>query len=814
MNNLLLRLLGVSPDDVGSVVGLELDIQPALGGWLVGALVVASVLVAFWSYRRRDVELTRGQRGVLLALRLFALLGIAGILLRPGVGLVVEGLVRQTLLLLVDESASLNLRDPRTDTADQVRAAIAAGRLPPGSRLTATVPPGPAGALSRLELLQAVLTNRELAIVDRLAKTFDLRAVGFAGELLSLEGATDLGSTNSESATAAAGVRLASRLRADGRVTALGTALREVLDREQGRPLGGVIAFTDGIRNAGADPREAANLLREAGVTLHTVGLGTTLPRDLQVVELSAPEAAFVREEIPVSVRLRGRGLGGQNAEVALQLDGLRVDARSVTFDEQGEVTVAMRFTPERTGDYELSADLAPRQDEILTENNRITRRLRVMDDRIRVLFLEQSPRWEFRYLQALLLRDRRVELKCVLFDGDPAIARGPASPYLSEFPSRREELFAYDLIVFGDVDPRNFTPAQLEILSDFVARSGGAFLMVAGRRFSPWGYRDTPLERLLPVHFDRVFTESPATAVYDQPHKVMLTAVGRESPLLRMSEDEEENVQRWQALPPLYWLAPVGRAKPAARVLVAEPGPTDDAPGTPVIALQQYGVGESMFIGTDNTWRWRRNAGEDFFVGFWGRVVQRLAIRHLVSGSRRTQLLLDRVSLVPGDRLGVTARLFSSAFEPLTEPLVRAEVEPYPPPTNGPLVAAELSLRAVPDQPGLYQGEWVTGRPGRFRLRVGADAPATADFTVEDRLVEAGETAMQEPLLRELASSTGGEFFREETLDRLPEAVRSRAQRVRSRLVVDLWSSPLYFLLVLGFLTVEWGLRKWWHLK
>src|SRR5690606_22735530 len=98
---------------------------------------------------------------------------------------------------------------------------------------------------------------------------------------------------------------------------------------------------------------------------------------------------------------------------------------------------------------FVLEVKVPARANEILAENNQDLRRIRVVDNRIRVLLVEQSPRWEFRYLQALLMRDRRVELKCVLFDGDPAIARAPDSPYLEAFPSGREELFAYDVVMF-----------------------------------------------------------------------------------------------------------------------------------------------------------------------------------------------------------------------------------------------------------------------------------------------------------------------------------------------------------------------------
>ncbi|MBX3747260.1 MAG: VWA domain-containing protein [Verrucomicrobiae bacterium] len=811
MNDLFLRWAGTGLEPGGEVVGMQFGLHPAVGwGWFALLVGVAGA-VAWGSYRRRDVELTPGRRRVLTGLRALALLAIAGVLLRPGLVLSVEGLVRQGLVLLVDQSASMALQDPRTEERDRLRAAMMDGRVSARGGWEQSIPPGEERRPARVEMVRAALTNRELALVERLGRGFEVRAAGFSGALEPLAGGEPEAGTQGTPRGAVTGEGLALQLRADGRETALGTALRELLEREQGRPLGAVVMFTDGIRNAGMDPRELAERMREAGVRIYPVGVGTTAPRDLQVVELGAPEVAFARDEVPVTVRVLGRGYAGQTTPVRLLLDGERVDERDVTFDGEGEVELTMRLAPESVGDFELAVELPVRADEILGENNREARRLRVVDDRVRVLLLDQSPRWEFRYLQALLLRDRRVTLKCVLFDGDPAIARGPDTPYLDGFPSRREELFEYDLVVFGDVDPRNFTASQLEMVAEFVSRTGGGFLMVAGRRFSPWSYRDTPIERLLPVEFDRPLVDHAGTALHERPVMLGMTAAGRASRFFRVSEDEEENERRWAALPSWYWVAPVGRAKPAAEVLLIDEGRSGPGAPAPVVARQQYGVGQTMFIGTDNVWRWRRNEGEAFYTAFWGRVVQRMSIQHLVSGSRRTQLALDRAAVTPGERVGVTARMYSSAFEPLTEDSVVARIE-----RDGEDVRliSELVLRAVPDQAGLYQADLVAPGPGRYRLRLGDEAPAAVDFTVDERRIEAGETALQEGLLRELAEMTGGGFFREEDLHRLPDVVESGADRVRSRRGVDLWSSPLYYLAILGLLAVEWVLRKWWQLK
>jgi hypothetical protein len=79
---------------------------------------------------------------------------------------------------------------------------------------------------------------------------------------------------------------------------------------------------------------------------------------------------------------------------------------------------------------------------------------------------------------------------------------------------------------------------------------------------------------------------------------------------------------------------------------------------------------------------------------------------------------------------------------------------------------------------------------------------------------VELGETAMNEPLLRELATTTAGAFFREEDLYKLPDTINLKTEHVRSPLEVELWASPLYFLIMLLVVATEWVLRKMSYLK
>ncbi len=269
MNDFWLELLGVRTGEDVRVVGGQWQWNPAIGWPALLALLAAAVAVAVLSYRRKGLGLSPGRLRLLLALRLLALLGLAGVLVRPSLGLRVEGAVRQTLALLFDASASLGLVDPRTDPPDQVRAGIALGRVPVGTPVTER--PASVAELhpSRVEALRGIVTHRDLALLDRLGRSFDLHAYGFAGELVPLPLAATNSAPKTGAKTSAAPAldpaALAAALRADGRETAPGTALREVLDRERGRPLAGVVFFTDGqesppLRNKDVTPPMGAPL--------------------------------------------------------------------------------------------------------------------------------------------------------------------------------------------------------------------------------------------------------------------------------------------------------------------------------------------------------------------------------------------------------------------------------------------------------------------------------------------------------------------------------------------------------------------------
>ncbi len=816
MTELLLRLLGARIDNAVNVADGSLAFRGGMGwAWFVLGLTVLGAAVC-WMYRSSPGSLPPARKYTLAALRISFIALLLLLFLRPVLSLTVEGSVRRILVLLTDASSSMQIADPRIDQADQKRAAIARNLMNPAKGLLQPLDRQHlrhVEQVPRIDLVKGVLQNRELNLLPRLDREFDLGAFTFGEGVVEISARKD-SSTNGPDGEGGTVEQFTwvTRLEAESPVTAMGDAIREVIHRKRGQPLAGIVLITDGANNSGSLPRDAAILAREEGLPLYVYGVGITSPRDIIVGNLFAPEVSFVDDQVPLTVRVRSQGMKGRSAELVLKLGGDVVARQTVDFAEDGEKVVPVAFTPRSTGEFELQAAIDPQPDEAVKDNNARSQRLKVIDTRIKVLMVEQSPRWEFRYLQAMLLRDRRTDLKCYLVESDPVIARGEDSPYLAQFPARKDELFKYDVVIWGDVDPQKVSAANLENLNELVSKFGGALIVIAGKRWTPHAYRRGLLEQMLPVAYDAGFAESAADSAADRPIRLELTSAGKDSPMLQLSDSKEENLALWEQLPPVYWVARVSRPKPAAEVLLIDPDPAKESRfgKMPVIALQQYGLGQVMYVGTDNTWRWRKNVGDLYYTTLWGQIAQRVSLPRLLGISKRTQLTSDRQNYLTGERVTVYARLYSAGYEPIQEPAVKGIYGLK----NGQGPRPEVSLRSIPEQPGLYRGEFIAPSPGAYQFLLEHDPDVPLEFNVTEPRFEFGETAMNEPLLREMAAISHGVFFREEELHVLPDTILAKTERVRSPLEVELWSSPLYFLLLLAVVTVEWILRKWWNLK
>ena len=762
------------------------------------AVLIALLLcgVAAWLYRKEITD-RPVRRWTLIVLRGLFLFGLIAILLEPRIVFTVEETVRRSLLVLVDSSSSMTIEDPRNDKTDQIRAGIATGVLDPTGGLQQSIPSSAGDALmhpSRASLVKAALANPKLDLLHRLSENQDIRPFAFDARVTEMSGDANSWTT---------------QLRSDGRSTAIGDSLRELLARTRGQPLSGVFLITDGANNAGSSPSTAAELATRAKVPLFIWGVGLPAPSDIIVASMYTQDVAFVDDPVSVTIRVRSAQMAGSSAEVILKQNDTEVARQPIHFDADGEQVVQMEFTPKQAGNFKLTATIPPLPIEAVKDNNEQSTSIRVIDGKIKVLLVDERPRWEFKYLQAMLLRDRRVDLKCVLQEADPGLSSAAGSIYLPHLPTDKAELFKNDVIIIGDMDVRDIVRSQLDALKQYVGELGGGMVFIAGLENNPQSYANTPLADLLPVEPAASSSKASDRVL---PMHATLTAAGRTSHMLRLADTEEASEQIWSQLPPIYFDALVGRAKAGAQVLAIDPDGSKAAHGEkmPLIALQQYGVGQVLYVGTDDVWRWRKNVGDKYYTTLWGQIVQRLALPHLLGESKKTHITLDKKQYAVGERVTVYAKLYGNSFDPIASPTVTAGYQ-LAGTTQG---RQSVQLNALREQPGMYFGQFVATAAGSYDFSTDSDPTVREAFDVVEPKLELGDTAMNEPLLRQMAQVSGGGFFKEEDLSKLPDEVTRKSETARTTMDVPLWSSPAFFILLLLLITAEWILRKISDLK
>ncbi len=773
--------------------------------------MTALVLVIVEVYRRDGRSLGVRQRAVLIALRcaivslLFALLAQVSVL--------VEQTGLPLLVVLIDDSASMGLRDAYS--ADEDRTVVA--NLVGSSSATASAD------AERWELARRILTQEEGRWLRELRRRHRIRVERFSADVVPI--GDDLVDDDSERRLIAD----LERLLPTGDVTRPAEAVRHVLNQTRGTPPAAIVLLTDGIASSGDADRLSAvvPLARERLVPLFVIGIGSDQPtRDVQLAELIVDDVAFANDPLIFSAKVKSFGLAGQSATVELRERGQErsLARKAIKLPADGQtVTVDLLFTPTQSGDHEFELLVAPPPGDVDRDNNRLSRTVRVREGKLKILLADGLPRWEFRELKNLLEREPTIELHTLLQEADLefALQDETAKPLQGRFPLTREALSAYDVLLLGDLNPGAFSSGVLEHLREFV-REGGGVLLMAGSQHMPLGFRGTPLEMLLPVELDGA-SVPPSDADLRESFQPRWTEAGRLStPLFRhlqldtlASGDDATSGSAsrdvWRSLPGLFWLCDAPRLKAGATVLLEHPLRRGEKQPLPVIALQRFGAGKVLFHATDELWRWRFRDGEQIYSRYWIQALRFLSRTQSLDGTRGVEFTADRQTYQHGDAVKLRLQVLDERQLPASGAasvvLERAD-EPR----------RSIQLARVANSTNIFVGELRGLSVGRYHAWLSdpsfPGAPPAADFVIEAPQRELLRRQLDRADLEAATRATHGRYFALHEADRVPaEIPAGQPVPLSAATIIPLWTRWELLLLFAGLLTVEWLLRRRWRL-
>jgi hypothetical protein len=795
----LLRLFGVFTLSSGVMFGITqiIRISPSWPWWVVAAVfsLVMEALVGMTRYERSSV--TPGRAKWMLILRVTALCLLTWMLIEPTwVCKVTEQRQRQ-LMVLVDDSASMQLLDD-----------------------------GATG--KRIDLAEQALARAK--VIETLGKTSKVRTVHFARSVQ--EGGDRVPDGWADS-------------------TDLAAAMNHALEQIPPDELAGAILLSDGRHNR---PDRVEDTARRFGILDAPIGIvavgSSTPPRDAAIVSVDAPEAIHLGDRMRVSAKVKFDGYKGKTAKVLLCRGDKILEEREISIpQEHHREDLRFAHLPEEGGVGEYRIEIADLVDERFDDNNQWEFETSITDARTNVLLVDSHPRWEFRYLRNLFYgRDKSVHLQYVLLHPDQIagqevkpVAASAARPFgeaqATQLPRSEEEWRKFDVIILGDLEAKAIDAPTWQIISRCVNERAALLVMIAGPRSMPHALVAEEARALVPAEIDwgtrEYFTDQKTI------FRWQLTAEGQQHPITQQASGRQDNASLWAGFAGLTWRHPIRGVKAGAEILLTQAPEqrkaTADAGAdlnraladlaerrqqeveSALLVTRRTGKGKVALLLTDRTWRLREGAGDVYHHRFWGNLVRWGAGPTLRAGGQQIRMGTDQLTYTPDDPITVTARLRGKDLAPMEKANLQAEV------LRDGAVVRTVSLREMEESNGLYEVSLpALEQAGRYEIRLQGEQVAQAlqaeggtHLQTSIRVVgtrgpvELSDTTLHLPLLETIAGLSGGKVVSmDQTAELLPLFQRQKREKEEVR-EISLWDHWTLLLFLFIVLSVEWVIRR-----
>ncbi len=753
--------------------------MPALIILIIFAALVAVTILA---YRRVSLRTNPIFNAFLIALRAIVLIILFFCILKPIVTIPQTNPEESYLLVLVDDSKSMQIKD-----CDEER--------------------------SRKEAAYDVLYNPEKpeeGLINRLSEKFKTRLFAFSS------GTKRIG--------------MMEKLKAEGEYTDIPASISKALEDLKGVPLSGVVLITDGADKSGEDIAKLAYQMRERKVPVHTVGIGSLKGvHDLELVKVDAPR--YGEEDFPVEIWVTVSRMGYPKRKVKVTLtgdDGTKKDTTVNLDEEHPSRRIPIRFLPRSPGTHKYVVKIETEKDEVVPQNNSKRFLLKVAaSKKVKILYVDGSPRWELKHIKRALENDPNIELVArvktaiagqQLVNTDRYWGQGKVKgkdKLEGIYPLSKEALFDYDGIIFGNIDASEFTEAQLENTEEFVKSRGGGFLMLGGSKsLSSGSYLNTPIAKMLPVELEGAFiqqrmSQQQIVMAHSSNTEFLLTLTpeGKISPLMRIGGNVLQSENNWKTLPSLIGYSPVKRAKPGATVFAAHPTDRNEFGKRILVATQNYGSGRSIVFTPNSSWRWSMLTEQDDerHERFWRQIARWLT----TMPKERLKLQIAKNTYRRKEPVLIDVTAYDTSYKLTNHASVRAII------TDKDGNKKELYLEQVLGKEGLYRARFVPQKQGEYTVDV-IGLLNYKPFGQQRGLLEVAESyeeftraELNSNLLSTLARISNGRNYTIEDAPKMADEISLVKSATSVMVDEELWDMPLLFLLIAVFLTVEWFLRK-----
>lgn len=576
----------------------------------------------------------------------------------------------------------------------------------------------------------------------------------------------------------------------DGDGTDLYSALSTLKEELGERYFAATVVLTDGGDNLGQNP---ARLAPELGVPIFPIAIGDQSEQtDVLISDYVSNEVTYAGTQIPIDVYLKSAGFKDKKVPVSVTLDGKVLDSQTVTLSGNSfDQKVRLEVTPEDAGMFKYELSVPHLEGELTSLNNRKSFYVKVLKSKQKVLLVAGGPSPDYRFLKAALDKDENLSVT-------PAIEKQNGTFYYP-FPEATE-LNEFDCIILLDFPRRSSDRSTLEKLKEVLAR-GKSLLYIGGKQVD--------FQKLLILNDFLPFEQVPGTTP-EKPVYLQLMPQGQNHPLMRLSENELDNREKWRELPPVFTNVAATNLKSGSQTLattdVSRSASFRARPS--LISALRTGNRKTAAILAYGLWRWdfllwgtgRSNASYTSFL--------KNTIRWLTSNedSKLVRIAASKEIYRSGEAVKFSGQVYYEDYEPVDGADVVVQI-------TGSGAPQELTLSGIGQ--GRYEGvlQVLTGGDYEFRGTahqegrvLGRDA---GKFSVEQFNLEFQNTRMNEELLQKLARESGGTYFDTSNFEQLRDKLQFENQYVVLKSEWEIWNRWVTLAVCIFLLSAEWFIRK-----
>ncbi len=560
------------------------------------------------------------------------------------------------------------------------------------------------------------------------------------------------------------------------KVSDLSSVLNEVYDVYSNQNLGAVILASDGIYNQGSNPIYAGTKLN---VPVYTIALGdTTLKRDISVKKVFHNRIAYLGDKFSIQVDLSAQNCAGERTSLGIY----KVDAGGTTKIKSEAISIKNNdfFV---TKEIIIDANAAGVQryrvavnkvsGEVTTQNNSKDIFIDVLDARQRILLLANAPHPDLSAIKQTIVKNKNYEV-------DIAYA-GKASTL---------NLAKYDFAILHQLP--SVTNTISGVLGKLNSRKTPR-LFVVGAQSNLQSFNTAQ-------NFFRI--KGNTSNAND------VTGVAQSS--FNLFTIDEKVPTALPKFAPMQ--APFGEftVTPDAHVLLNQKIGSVETKYPLLAFAEEQGTKIGVLAG-EGIWRWRvfnymQYQNHEIIDEVLGKTIQYLSVKE---DKRKFRASVSKNIFNENEAIYFDAELYNESYELINDPDARLVI------TNSQGKDFSFTFNKTAKAYALNAGYFPVGNY-RYTAKItsnGKELTGSGKFSVQPIQLESFETTANHGVLRLLSEQFGGSLIYPDQVVAIADSIKNKDEvkpvfysTSKTRSVINLkW----IFFVLMGLLTVEWFLRK-----